>query len=260
MLDIENPLKFDGRIVLTDDHRYILDGNLTAPLSVTKLIEQQCSEPFDERAIVLKNLSSWRRRSSSKFHDVVVGLTDEQALEAVGAMWAATAKEGTSLHRQLELVCNGESPESPERHAAELRQFSEIRAANPALAPFRTELSLVATDEVGRPVLGGQLDLLVKDPNGNFHIVDFKRTDKDLDKNVHDFGRKLLGFPDNAHHRYSLQCSLYAAMLESQEGIFVESMSVLQVHPNLPAGCLTRLTDMRREARMLVDGLRRSTF
>lgn len=256
MLARENPLKFDGRIVLTDDHRYVLDGNLVAPLSVTKLIEHQSSEPFDERAIILKNLSSWRRRSSSKFHEVVVGLTDEQALEAVGAMWAASAKEGTSLHRQLELVCNNETPDSPDRHAAELRQFSEIRAANPALVPFRTELSLVAIDEFGRPVLGGQLDLLVKDPDGNFCIVDFKRTDKDLDKHVHDFGRKILGYPDNAHHRYSLQCSLYAAMLESQEGIVVESMSVLQVHPNLPAGCVTALTDMRCEARVLLNGLR----
>ena len=254
MLASLNPLTFDGRIELTPDHKYVLDGLGVAPLSATKLIEGQSSEPFDQRVVIMKNLKTWRERSSSKFHTLVENLTDEQAIEEIGALWQASAMEGTSLHRQLELVCNGEAPEEPQRHAVELSQFEAIRRTHPKLKPFRTELSLVALDSSGRPVLGGQLDLLVKDDNSRFHIVDFKRTDKNLAKEAASFGRTLLGRPDNPHHRYSLQCSLYAVMLEAQEEIVVDSICVIQLHPDLGKGRLTVLTDLRDEARTLLRG------
>ena len=255
MLARRNPLRFDGRIELTCEHEYVLDGSVAAPLSVTGLIETKCSEPFNTRAVILKNLDAWRERPSSRYHAVVDGLSDEEAVAAVSALWAASAQEGTSLHRQLELLCNDLPLEEPRRHAVELAQFHATRAARPTWTPFRTELSLVALDESGRPVVGGQLDLLARDNEGRFQIIDFKRTDKSLHPDAASFGRTLLGYPDNPHHRYSLQCSLYAVMLEAQESIRAESMVALQMHPGLEAGVLTVLTDLRREARELLREL-----
>lgn len=255
MLARTNPLEFDDRIVLTADHRYILDGKHEAPLSVTKLIELQRSEPFDEDEIIRKNLQTWRIRASSKYHSLVRGKTDEHASLAIKAIWRATADLGTSLHAQLELLCNDEACTEPERHRVELMQFAKLRRTHHKWKPFRTELSLVGLAANGVPVVAGQLDLLARDEQGRYHIIDFKRTEKDLAPDAHGFGHTLLGRPDNPHHRYSLQCSLYALLLRKQEGINVDGMYLLQLHPDLDDGVVTTATDLRVEARRLLREL-----
>lgn len=171
MLLQKNRLSFDGRIVLTQDHRYVLDGKHTAPLSVTKLIEQQVQEPFDGAAVVRKNLSSWRANASSKYHALVSDLSDVDATTAILAQWDAAAEAGTSMHHQLELRCNNQPCTEPTRHAVELAQFATLRAQEAARGElpvvlvefFRTELSLIGLGVDGLPLLGGQLDLLTRD-------------------------------------------------------------------------------------------------
>jgi len=262
MLARKNPLKCDGRIVLTDDHRYVLDGKHQAPISVTKAIEGQASHPFHARDVIRKHLVSWRSDASSKYHDVVRGKDDSDATSAVLAVWDATAAEGTSLHHQLELMCNAEPCTEPDRHATELAQFGVLMRGMEVKGhePFRTELSLMGLRGDGTPFVAGQLDLLTKDEVGRHHIVDFKRTDKDLDRKAPSYGKRVYGLPDNAHFRYSLQLSLYAELLLEQEGIDVASLTMAQMHPNLVMGKLTPATDLRPGARALLAQLREGTL
>ena len=108
----------------------------------------------------------------------------------------------------------------------------------------------------GDAAVAGQIDLLVQDEDGDYHIVDYKRTANDLTPNASCWGKRFLGnLPLNDHHKYSLQLQLYAIMLELQTGEPVRSMRLMQVHPELDAARLIETTDMREHATELLRGV-----
>jgi len=256
MLAQNNPFRGDDDIVFDEpSHTYTVRGK-RVPISVTKLGSQAVppEHRFDGRKVIAKNLRSWRSNASSKYHDMVQGDDDEQAMKNVLASWDKNRDAGTGMHKAFEQFLNEEPVEKEEEYAVEMSQFRTAMDSLTGLAPVRTEMSIFCNDANGDAAVAGQIDLLVKDADGGLHIVDFKRTAGDLTPGARSFGKFFLdNLPINDHYKYSLQLSLYAAMFELQTGRPILSCRLMQVHPDLEEARIIPTTDLGRDARALLS-------
>ena len=257
LLAQKNPFPRGDEITFDEEsHTYTVRGK-KVPVSVTKLVSQAVppEHRFDGRKIITKNLASWRVNASNKHHALVVGLSDEEAIENVFRSWNANRDLGTGMHKCFEEYLNGEPVAQEANFQAEMAQFHVAMDSLVGLTPVRTEMSVFANDARGDAAVAGQIDLLMRDSEGGLHIVDYKRTPGDLSPNAHAFGKFFLDdLPLNDHHKYSLQLSLYALMFELQTGQPIQSTRLVQVHPDLDEARIVPTTDLRGDARNLLEG------
>lgn len=260
MLADRNPLPVDERLRFEEEgHAYFVDGQLFEGPSVTKLMKPVFKgEEFDAKMVITRNLASWRAKPNSKYHKVVADLTDDEATRVLTEIWNESNVLGTLLHKQIELFLNKNDVERDPHVELEYEAALRFFAAHPELEAVRTELSLMY-DRDGVVVAVGQADLLVKEIGTNrCALIDFKRVNKTLDPNDHDYGRSgigvMNGYKGNDFIKYSLQQALYAVMLE-QQGIKVESMFLLKLHPSIEEAKLIQCADLRAEAREILDNL-----
>ena len=257
MLAEKNPFRGDPDIAFDEPtHTYTVRGK-KVPISVTALGARAVppEHRFDGRKIITKNLASWRVNSSNKHHALVVGLSDEKAIENVFKSWNANRDLGTGMHKCFEEYLNGEPVVQEANFQAEMGQFHVAMDSLTGLTPVRTEMSVFANDAKGDAAVAGQIDLLMRDTEGGLHILDYKRTPGDLSPNAHAFGKFFLDdLPLNDHHKYSLQLSLYAVMFELQTGRPIVSTRLVQVHPDLEEARVVPTTDLRGDARNLLEG------
>ena len=257
MLAVKNPFRRDGDITFDEpSHTYTVRGK-RVPVSVTKLVSQAVppEHRFDGRKVITKNLTSWRNNASSKYHAMVADVEDEQAIKNVLASWDKNRDAGTGMHKCFEQIMNLEPVPRADEYATEIAQFHVAMDSLIGLVPARTEMSVFANDAEGDAAVAGQIDLLMKDTEGQYHIVDFKRTAADLTPGAYAFGKKFLDdLPINDHYKYSLQLAMYALMFELQTGVPIASMRLLQVHPDLPEARLIPTSDMKEHARALLEG------
>jgi hypothetical protein len=255
MLKLKNSVKGDTEITFeANAHRYTVFGKQVR-ISVTKLAERAVPEEhrFDGAAIIKKNLRGWRSNASSKYNSLVAGVTDAQARKNIFADWSKAREAGTSMHLIFEHALNGLEP-SEAGHEVEMAQF---RAAMSEMddVPFRTELSIFGVNADGDAAVAGQIDLLTKDGEGRYHIVDFKRTTNDLGPNAACFGKRFLNdCALNDHFKYSLQLALYREIFLLQTGLPIATCRLLQIHPDLDAHKFIETTDLAEEARELLRG------
>tara|TARA_X000001036_G_scaffold265450_2_gene246545 strand:+ start:1539 stop:2345 length:807 start_codon:yes stop_codon:yes gene_type:complete len=257
MLKAKHPIPREDEIEFEQRwHTYHVRGQ-RVPISVTKLGGKAVppEHQFKPEAVVKANLRNWRSNASSKYHALVTNVSDEDALKNVQKMWDQNRDAGTGMHKCIEELLNNEPVARAAEYAVEMDQFraalEEMRADG--ITPVRTELSLFVEDPQGTPVVAGQLDLLVADEDGDYHIVDFKRTANDLGPFATSYGKRFLnGKPLNDHHKYSLQLSLYSVMFELQTGKRIHACRLLQLHPDLDTYKWIDATDLRQEARALL--------
>ena len=257
MLAQKNPFRGDPDIEFDDpSHTYTVRGK-KVPISVTKLGTQAVppEHRFDGRKVIAKNLTSWRNNASSKYHAMVADVDDEQATKNILSSWDRNRDAGTGMHKCFEQIMNLEPVPRADEYAKEIAQFHVAMDSLIGLMPARTEMSVFANDAQGDAAVAGQIDLLMKDAEGQYHIVDFKRTAADLSPGAYAFGKKFLDdLPINDHYKYSLQLAMYALMFELQTGVPIASMRLLQVHPELDAARLIPTSDMKEHARALLEG------
>ncbi len=256
LLSQKNPLAGDGDILFDEpSHTYTVRGK-KVPISVTKLGSQAVppEHRFDGHKVITKNLSSWRSNASSKYHAMVAGVDDDEAVKNVLASWGKTRDAGTGMHKCFEQFLNGEPVTRAEEYAVEMAQFRVAMDRLAELAPARTEMSIYANDAAGDAAVAGQIDLVMRDADGGYHIVDFKRTPGDLSPGAFSFGKKFLNdLPLNDHYKYSLQLAMYALMFELQTGKPILSTRLMQVHPDLDEARIVPTTDMAEHARTLLE-------
>ena len=256
LLSQKNPLAGDADISFDEpSHTYTVRGK-RVPISVTKLGTQAVppEHRFDGRKVISKNLRSWRANASSKYHAMVAGVDDDEAVRNVLSSWDVNRDAGTRMHKCFEQYLNGEPVTREEEHAAEMAQFHVAMDNLVGLTPARTEMSIFANDAAGDAAVAGQIDLLMKDSKGDYHIVDFKRTAGDLGPGAFSFGKTFLNdLPLNDHYKYSLQLAMYALMFELQTGKPVRSTRLMQVHPDLDEARIVPTTDMAEQARALLE-------
>ena len=107
--------------------------------------------------------------------------------------------------------------------------------------------------------VAGQIDYVFDDASAKgFHLVDWKRSKKVLEpKYGMCFGRR--GRPpceklvDNAWSRYALQQNLYAEILKRHCGIVVSTLSLAQVHRDLPGYLIIEIPLMAELATAVLD-------
>lgn len=257
MLKAKTPIRGEEDIEFDEpSHTYTVRGK-KVPVSVTKLGSQAVppEHRFDGRKVIAKNLTSWRNNASSKYHAMVVGVDQEQAVANVLASWDRNRDAGTGMHKCFEQYLNEEPVDRVEEYVDEMAQFHVAMERLVDLTPARTEMSVFANDARGDAVVAGQIDLLMRDAEGGLHIVDFKRTAGDLRPGAFSYGKKFLdNLPLNDHYKYSLQLAMYALMFELQTGKPVLSCRLMQVHPDLDAAQLIPTSDMAAHARALLEG------
>ena len=155
----------------------------------------------------------------------------------------------------FEQFLNGEEVTREKDFPVEMQQFRDALRELSDLTPTRTEMSIFANDAAGDAAVAGQIDLLMRDSEGGFHIVDWKRAAGDLTPGAHSFGKFFLdNLPLNDHHKYSLQLSLYAVMFELQTGMPILSTRLVQIHPDLDGVRIIPGTDLRSDAQNLLEG------
>lgn len=256
MLATKNPFRGDNDISFDEPtHRYTVRGK-KVPISVTALGARAVppEHRFDGHKIITKNLASWRVNASNKHHSLVVGLSDEDAISAVFESWNTNRDLGTGMHKCFEEYLNGEPVVQESNFQAEMSQFHVAMDNLVGMKSVRTEMSVFANDAKGDAAVAGQIDLLMRDTEGGLHIMDYKRTPGDLSPNARAYGKFFLDdLPLNDHNKYSLQLSLYALMFELQTGVPILSTRLIQVHPDLDEACVVPTTDLRGDARNLLE-------
>ena len=140
------------------------------------------------------------------------------------------------MHVQIELSLNGALYE--QEQTPELEQYEAFQRDVPVArgwTPFRTEWSIY--DDAS--LVGGQVDALYVDDAGCLHMLDWKRSSKDLSPTAKNWGRygraggPLAHVKDTPFHRYSVQLNLYKHILENHyPGLGpIASMHLVQFHP-----------------------------
>lgn len=283
-LAIRYPHPVDARLRFEEaGHRYLWNG-VKIPRSVTGVLADAMGDHFDPVAVVDKNFEGWRRKGHAGeygaiFDKLDAGELDEAAAkQAIRDTWAEAAPLGTELHRVLEvhlnehpggawrgLSCVGEHTSPDPRVLPECAQFDEWARSEHAegIEPLRTEMSVVYRNAAGQPVCAGQIDLLAA-KDGRAMIVDWKRVKKKnkLTATERAFRGQTGLHPFVAHvpkthfHKYSLQTSCYAVMLQQCCGYDVgDNMWILRMHQDRPIYQWIKCHDYRAEAKRLLDTL-----
>lgn len=123
------------------------------------------------------------------------------------------------------------------------------------LEPFRTELSVF---HCGLR-LAGQIDLLCLRPDGNFAILDWKRS-KEI-KLESRFKRRMLppfhALDDCNFFHYALQLNVYAYILRTEYGLTVKELLLGVFHPTQSKPLCVQLPSLQREVEAAAELLMR---
>lgn len=248
------PFAFDSRVDFQEEqHVYFVDGRRVA-VSVSDVVKRGFRDTFDPAAVIRKNLDVWRSRASSKYHDLILDKTDDEAEAAILALWERGKDAGTALHKHAELWLNGQPVPGDvpkEEVALLLRGWQLLQADGHEIV--RTELSVFWPPR-GEAKAAGMIDFLTRTDKG-YAIVDLKRSSKDLTSSARAFRNgvgALATVGDTSHMRYSLQLSLYAVMLQELTREPVGELLLLQVDPESGTVRVVPCCDLRAQARVLL--------
>ena len=215
----------DCRITFEDEgHKYFIDGALASSegyVSTTTLIHG-LFPAFDADNVIAKMRAS-RTWESSKYY----GLTDDE----IKGLWdknrTRAASAGTSMHRNLELCCNGLPHDTTSREFEMFRKFSDD---HPDLRPYRSEW--LVFDEASK--ITGSVDMVYVSGEGGFVLCDFKRSKEIKFSNRWQSGcaPATAGLDDCNFNHYSLQLGVYKAILEKNYGIRIAESFLLVLHPD----------------------------
>ena len=286
----------DHRISFDDaSHTYTLDGS-PLPASVTAIYGDHF-DTFDSAATLRRYMGRWAEDENNKYFQLIQYLTlvehmtPAECETAIARLWAANgaakAQLGTDMHAQIEQLLNGDASRPPPPLSPELRQYEAFRRDVPLArgwTPYRTEWSIFDATSL----VGGSVDALYVGRDGALHMVDWKRSSKDLSPHANHWGRfgragdVLAHVKDTPFHRYSLQQNLYRHILETGYYEYdcstgggetkagkeaperplmpgpILSMHLAQFHPDLDKYQFIPVQDMREEAKDLMAGFRGS--
>lgn len=233
-------------------HTYTIDGAV-APRSVTALVKTQF--PFNAHVIIAANYAKWKE--SHKYAEFCTG-TDADGMAAIAAHWTTKGERaaalGTALHEWAESWINlkrrwaapnvpPKLPEQP-RETAQVVDFTgfaeTVGLAGIPSSAYAAELIVWWKAAEGRVALAGTIDALFRDAHNGYYIVDWKRTAQPIT------GARL--------KQYSLQLSIYALLLKQSRHIDVgANLYLVRLSPDNPAYELTKCTDLRGWAQLLLD-------
>jgi len=255
LLERLNPHPRDARIVFDEpSHKYTLDGSLVFTKSVSGLVHA-CFPEFDAKKIVNQYFGSWAANKDSKYFSLirylrhVLSLDDETVKHEIAASWNAAGKAasgaGTKTHlvrprvfyprvpalthpQDIELLINEDARSDAGNE--DLVKYHAWRATVPDWEPYRTEWSVFHEEAC----ISGQIDSLWRDKDGTYHMLDWKRC-KLIEPESREKGFKPFDkLPNTNLGHYTVQQNAYAYILQSKYGIECKTLSLMQLHPDIP--------------------------
>lgn len=250
----ENPFDFDARIVFEEErHLYFVDGE-RVPISITGVLKKYDPAPFDAGAIIVRCWKAWKRNGKKpELAEALQGVeTDEGAIVAVKSVWNRSSELGTLLHKRLEALVNDADTDDAEFSPVD-PDWKQLAKALHGLrwAPIRSELSVFYTNDAGKVVAAGQIDCLALDENGDFVMIDLKRSSKTI-------GPEQTPFRPGEwteHFRYSLQLACYSLMVEKLTGKAVKPTNRYLLVVDSTRACWVRCLDLDSKARAMLEAL-----
>ena len=156
--------------------------------------------------------------------------------------WRRNSKDasdrGTEGHFQAEQFMNGLSMH-PSPELGVCLDFCRRHVLPTGARPYRTEWEIF-TDLApqGGEAIAGSVDLVVRYPDGQLGIIDWKRSPKLLEHMWDHFGHTrdapLDHLDDCDGVKYALQLNIYAYILEKYYGFQVASLTLCSIHPDAP--------------------------
>jgi hypothetical protein len=227
------PFERDKRIVFYEsDHKYIIDGTVRAPRSVTKIVHQ-FEVPFDGPMVVAKMKASanWAKKKKEYLWPDATEMTNAQILRKWAKNGDVSSKRGTLLHWHCEMFMNGSCIYGPfSTEFSYFLDFYEKYMLPKGLIPVRTEFSIFHTGLA----VAGQIDVLLKYYGTDKYVIaDYKRS-----KEIKEFNRwQQLKEPfdhlDSTNlNTYTLQLLMYRYILQTEYGLDVDELLLVVLHEN----------------------------
>lgn len=214
-----------------------LSGN-SDYISVTTLIEQFFPH-FDEEKYIAKRIQE-------------TGKTEEEIRQEL----KEPSDRGTAMHEEIEKCLKGEAFDNSSK---ELQMFQKFYAE--CIIPQNLEFyAAEKTILLPEHNIAGTVDALFKKPNGEYVMVDWKRSKHliiDGFPRQYGFGRGLsvLSHLDNSsYYKYEMQQSFYKYILESQKNMKISSMILAVFHPDYSNYYTIRIRTYReKEVKKIIE-------
>lgn len=243
--EIDGVVVFDGE---DGRHDYLVNG-VKAPVSTTTVVTKVFPK-FRPRRVINAYFQNWFWSGKKHAEIIEAAETEVEAKRKIAAEWAEAGDigrtKGSILHKAIEDQLNDvpmlyrtiPSGGQIARHFYAFEQWLRSGwAAERKLRPFRVELP-VAWKRLDStvPALAGMIDALFVDDDGDYYLVDWKRSKY--------FGRDERAFqshsgygpastlPNTKFARYALQLAIYRLMLRQTAGIDVGGRRYLVRFPS----------------------------
>ena len=225
MLSEINPHEKDDIEFDEKEHKYRV-GNHQFSISVTGFVHEHFPE-FKENEVIRGILNS--KKMNDKSYEYY-GMNAIQIKEK----WVENARLGTELHALIEDYYNGKKRTLEEVNTKEYGYFLKFANDFDYIVPFRTEFRLRSF----KLDIAGSIDLIIKNPDGTFSILDWKRA-KNIDMNTEPNKYTKYGILPGISHiintnysHYKFQLNIYRYILESEYGFNISGMYLVIFHPN----------------------------
>ena len=215
-------------------HSYTTPGDDTGNtdrMSVTTLIELFFPH-FDEEKYIQKRMEE-------------TGMSEE----AVRRELAEPSERGTDMHKQIENFLKGLPYDDSSVEFQHFLKFHQEQIVRRGLVFDSAEYAIELKDSN----IAGTVDALFRKPNGEYVMVDWKRSKHliiDGYPKKYGFGRGLsvLSHLDNSsYYKYEIQQSFYKYILEKDYGIKVSSMILAVLYPDYDRYYSIKLSEYRKQ-------------
>jgi hypothetical protein len=224
-----------------DSHTYFPKKDITGNsdyISVTTLIEKFFPY-FDEEAYIKKRMSE-------------TGMSEDEIRKEL----QEPSERGTTMHEHIEAFLKGEPCKDNTKEFSLFLKFYNECIVPRDLKFYNAEMSVLLPENN----IAGTVDALFKKSNGDFVMVDWKRSKHliiDGYPKKYGFGRGLsvLSQLDNSsYYKYELQQSFYKYILEKKYHLHVSSMILTVLHPDYDNYYTIKLSDYReKEVKEMIE-------
>ena len=155
--------------------------------------------------------------------------TDEEILQNWNQRAEEAAQKGTNMHRQFELLFNGEAVPGMTHEIKLLIIFCENKLRGNRI--FRTEWQVYSEQYD----LAGTIDCVAETPTGDKILIDWKRT-SNIWRKHESYGKymkpPIQHIPDSPLWHYRLQLNMYRHILQTDYNQKVKVMYIVCTHPD----------------------------
>ena len=227
-------------------HIYTIAGYNGPVTSVTTFLREYWDEFEPEKAIeMILNNKKYNTDPSYKYY--------KKSKEDILLGWSSSGKDasdaGTTMHLCIEMFMNHLPFENNSKEFSYFLNYA--RDYDAARLIYRTEWMIYST-EYG---IAGSMDAILKNDDGTFTIVDWKRC-KDVDTSA--FRNKkckkpLNHFDDCKYVHYAMQLNTYRFILENFYDMKISEMYLVICHPDNDNYIKLNIPRLEKETQVVFD-------